>query len=135
MIDAPKSRDLACRLLAWEADACESSEAMKPVALRVYEKLRTRLSALAGVAGVKGGIKGNHCGGVKRNQLKRYGWVVFGGEGALERSERGLSPPKPHLDGAGLAVCGRISFSAALLEPVTVAVHLEDVDVMGDAIK
>jgi len=51
MIDAPKSRDLACRLLAWEADAGETSEPMKPVALRVYEKLRRRLSALAGVAG------------------------------------------------------------------------------------
>src|ERR1019366_1172541 len=51
MIDAPESRDLARRLLAWEADAGETCEPMKPVALRVYEKLRRRLSALAGVAG------------------------------------------------------------------------------------
>ena len=51
MIDVPESRDLARRLLACEADAGETSEPMKPVALRVYEKLRRRLSALAGVAG------------------------------------------------------------------------------------
>jgi hypothetical protein len=51
MILVPESRDLARRLLAWEADAGETSEPMYPITLRVYEKLRRRLSALAGVAG------------------------------------------------------------------------------------
>ena len=32
-------------------------------------------------------------------------------------------------------VCGWIPFAAALLEAVTIAVHLQDVDVMGDAVE
>ena len=34
-----------------------------------------------------------------------------------------------------LAVWGWVSFAAALLEPVTIAVHLQDVDVMSDAVE
>ena len=34
-----------------------------------------------------------------------------------------------------LGVWRWISFATALLEPVTVAVHLQDVDVMGDAVE
>ena len=44
-------RDLAHRLLAYEAVAGKTSEPMESATLRVYEKLRRRLSALAGVAG------------------------------------------------------------------------------------
>lgn len=51
MILLPESRELAHRLLAREADGGDSSEPMENVSLRVYEKLRRRLSALAGVAG------------------------------------------------------------------------------------
>ena len=47
----PEMRDLTRRLLACEADAGEVSEPMESVTLRVYEKLRQRLSALTGVAG------------------------------------------------------------------------------------
>jgi hypothetical protein len=47
----PAMRDLARRLLAYEAVAGESSVATESAALRVYEKLRHHLSALAGVAG------------------------------------------------------------------------------------
>ncbi len=51
MILSSQSRDLAHRLLAWEADAGEASESKESARLRVYEKLRRRLCALAGVAG------------------------------------------------------------------------------------
>ena len=51
MIFSSDSRDMARRLLAWEADAGAASDLTDSVTLRVYEKLRRRLCALAGVAG------------------------------------------------------------------------------------
>jgi len=51
MMLSSDSRDLACRLLAWEDDAGEAFESTDPVPRRVYEKLRSRLCFLAGVAG------------------------------------------------------------------------------------
>jgi hypothetical protein len=47
----PAMRELARRLLAYEAVAGENSVATGSAAHRVYEKLRLRLSAVAGVAG------------------------------------------------------------------------------------
>jgi len=58
--------------------------------------------------------------------------VVFGGGGAPKRSEGGPPPPK-RVGDAGLA--GSDAFAAALLEAVGVGVHLQDVDVVGDAIE
>jgi hypothetical protein len=58
----------------------------------------------------------------------------FGGERALEGSGRGLSPPS-RARGDGSAVCRWASFASALLETVAVAVHLEYVDVMGEAVE
>jgi len=46
----PKTRDLARRLLDYEAMAADSSEATRHTILRVYEKLRHSLGAFAGVA-------------------------------------------------------------------------------------
>ena len=51
MISPSESRDLARRLLAWEANAGEAPEPAESISLRVYEKLRRRLCILAGVAG------------------------------------------------------------------------------------
>src|ERR1039457_1539968 len=50
MMIHPKMRDLARRLLEYEAMAAKSSESMESATLRVYEKLRQSLSAFAGVA-------------------------------------------------------------------------------------
>lgn len=47
----PAMRDLARRLLAYEAVAGESSVPTESAALRVYENLRLHLCTLAGVAG------------------------------------------------------------------------------------
>jgi hypothetical protein len=44
-------RDLARRLLTYEADAGKSSELKEPPALRVYEKLHQSLGEFVGVAG------------------------------------------------------------------------------------
>src|ERR1039458_549658 len=50
MTSLPEMRDLARRLLAYEAVAGKTSESKEAASLRVYEKLRQSLSALAGVA-------------------------------------------------------------------------------------
>jgi hypothetical protein len=51
MSTPPKMRDLAHRLLTYEAAAGQVSEPAEIVALRVYEKLRLGLGEFAGVAG------------------------------------------------------------------------------------
>ena len=51
MTTAPEMRDLAHRLLTYEAGAGKTSEPMESPTLRVYEKLRQSLGEFAGVAG------------------------------------------------------------------------------------
>jgi hypothetical protein len=51
MTAAPEMRDLAHRLLTYEADAGKTSEPMEFPTLRVYEKLRQSLGEFAGAAG------------------------------------------------------------------------------------
>jgi len=51
MTTLPEMRDLAQRLLAYEANADGSSEPVGSTTLRVYEKLRQSLGELAGTAG------------------------------------------------------------------------------------
>lgn len=51
MTTHPKTRDLAHRLLVYEAAAGKTSEPPESATLRVYEKLRQGLGEFAGVAG------------------------------------------------------------------------------------
>jgi hypothetical protein len=51
MASFPESRDLAQRLLTYEADGGNTSDPVGSTALRVYEKLRRSLGELAGTAG------------------------------------------------------------------------------------
>jgi hypothetical protein len=51
MTTHPKTRDLAYRLLAYEAVTGKTSEPAESAILRVYEKLRQSLSVFAGIAG------------------------------------------------------------------------------------
>ena len=51
MTTHPKTRDLARRLLAYEAAAGKTLEPSESATLRVYEKLRQGLGEFAGVAG------------------------------------------------------------------------------------
>ena len=51
MTTPPEMRDLAHRLLTYEAVAGKASEPMESATLRVYEKLRQGLGEFAGVAG------------------------------------------------------------------------------------
>ena len=51
MTTLPEIRDLARRLLSYEADASNTSEPVESTTLRVYQKLRQSLGELAGSAG------------------------------------------------------------------------------------
>jgi hypothetical protein len=51
MTTLPEMRDLAQRLLSYEASAANASETVETATLRVYQKLREPLSELAGSAG------------------------------------------------------------------------------------
>jgi hypothetical protein len=51
MTTLPEMRDLAQRLLSYEASTANTSEPLETATLRVYLKLRQRLSELAGSAG------------------------------------------------------------------------------------
>ena len=51
MITSPETRDLARRLLLYEADAGNTSGPANGTVLLVYDKLRGKLCQLAGVAG------------------------------------------------------------------------------------
>jgi len=51
MTTPPEMRDLAHRLLTYEADAGKTSEPVESATLRVYEKLRQSLGVFAGAAG------------------------------------------------------------------------------------
>ena len=53
MTTPQKMRDLAHRLLAYDAAAGRTSEPMESPALRVYDKLRQNLSVFAGIAGFR----------------------------------------------------------------------------------
>jgi hypothetical protein len=51
MTTPPEMRELARRLLTYEAVTGKTSEPLEPGTLRVYEKLRQSLSVFAGIAG------------------------------------------------------------------------------------
>ena len=51
MMAAPEMRDLAHRLLTYEAGADKTSESMEYPTLRVYEKLRQSIGEVVGAAG------------------------------------------------------------------------------------
>src|SRR3974377_1417119 len=61
------------------------------------------------------------------------------GAGPLERSGRGPAPQQrvwqPGAGGGGSAARGGLALSAPLLESVAVALHLQDVDMMGEPVE
>jgi len=60
---------------------------------------------------------------------------VFSGEKGLWSVAEEAFLPRAALGGDGSAAWRWVAFAAALLEAVTVAVHLEYVDVMGETIE
>ena len=87
----PEMRDLAQRLLSYEASADNISEPVETTTLRVYEKLRLSLSELAGSAGFH--ALASRALSLARSEVPSLSAVQVGTDGNLE----GLSTIEPSM--------------------------------------
>ena len=92
----PTARDLAQRLVASEAAADASSAPTEAAFLRVYEKLRQILSALAGVAGFQSlacralALAGSEVSGLSGVEITEDGYLQGIGEFDLLGSDQNV---------------------------------------------
>ena len=82
MANPPKMRDLANRLLAYEAFSDETSGPADSATLRVYEKLRQGLGEFAGVAGFH--ALASRALALARTEAPSLGGVRVSADGALQ---------------------------------------------------
>jgi len=92
MATSPEMRDLAQRLLAYEAFADETSEPADSATSRVYEKLRQSLGAFAGVAGFQS--LATRALALARTEVPSLSAVQVSADGALQ----GLSEIEQQFD-------------------------------------
>jgi hypothetical protein len=89
----PVTRDLAKRLLAYEAVEGENSEPTEPAFFRVYEKLKRHLCALAGIAGFQS--LASRALTLAQSEAPGLSAVQITADGCL----RGIGELDPQLDG------------------------------------
>jgi hypothetical protein len=82
MTTLPEMRDLAQRLLHYEANAGNTSEPVESATLRVYEKLRGNLCVLVGVAGFQ--ALASRALTLARSEVPGLGAVQVAADGKLE---------------------------------------------------
>lgn len=87
-----KTRDLARRLLNYEAMTVKSSEPVEPATLRVYEKLRQSLGAFAGIAAFES--LASRALALAKPEAPSLGAVQITADGSL----RGLAEFEPQID-------------------------------------
>jgi hypothetical protein len=90
-----KTRDLARRLLEYEAIGAESPEAMESATVRVYEKLRQSLSLFAGVAAFES--LASRALTLAKPEAPSLGAVQITADGSIG----GLGEFKPQIDNQG----------------------------------
>jgi hypothetical protein len=91
MTTLPEMRDLAQRLLSYEACAGNASEPVETTTLRVYQKLRQSLGELAGSAGFH--ALASRALALARSEVPSLSTVQVGTDGNLE----GLSSIEPSI--------------------------------------
>jgi hypothetical protein len=91
MTTLPEMRDLAQRLLSYEATVDNTSEPVETTTLRVYQKLRQSLSELAGSAGFQ--ALASRALTLARSEVSSLSAVQVGADGNLE----GLSSIEPSM--------------------------------------
>ncbi len=89
MTTLPETRDLAQRLLSYEASAGDTSEPVESTTLRVYQKLRQSLGELAGSAGFH--ALASRALTLARSEVPSLREVQVGADGNLE----GMSAIEP----------------------------------------
>jgi hypothetical protein len=92
MTTLPEMRDLAHRLLSYEANAGNASEPVESTTLRVYQKLRESLGELAGSAGFHS--VASRALTLAREEVPSLGAVQVGADGNLE----GMSVIEPSIE-------------------------------------
>ena len=92
MTAAPGMRDLAHRLLVYEAGAGKASEPLEFPTLRVYEKLRQSLGEFVGVAGFYS--LASRALALAKPEAPSLNMTVVSGDGALQ----GLGEFEPEID-------------------------------------
>ena len=96
MTAAPGMRDLAHRLLTYEAGAGKTSEPVESPTLRVYEKLRQGLGEFAGVAGFQS--LASRALALARTEAPSLSAARISADGALQGLEQGLDEFECHID-------------------------------------
>ena len=91
MTTLPEMRDLAQRLLSYEASAGNTSEPVESTTLRVYQKLRQSLGELAGSAGFH--ALASRALTLARSEVPSLRAVQVGADGNLE----GMSAIEPSI--------------------------------------
>src|SRR5580692_976982 len=91
MTTLPEIRDLAQRLLSYEASAGNTSEPVESTTLRVYQKLRQSLGELAGSAGFH--ALASRALTLARSEMPSLSAVQVGADGNLE----GMSANEPSI--------------------------------------
>ena len=91
MTTLPETRDLAQRLLSYEASAGDTSEPVESTTLRVYQKLRQSLGELAGSAGFH--ALASRALTLARSEVPSLSAVQVGTDGNLE----GMSALEPSI--------------------------------------
>ena len=91
MTTLPEMRDLAQRLLSYEASAGDTSEPVESTTLRVYQKLRQSLGELAGSAGFH--ALASRALTLARSEVPSLSAVQVGADGNLE----GMSAIEPSI--------------------------------------
>jgi hypothetical protein len=82
MTTLPEMRDLARRLLSYEADAGNTATPAESTTVRVYEKLRQRLGELAGTAAFRS--LASRALTLARSEVPSFGAVKVAEDGKLE---------------------------------------------------
>ena len=109
MTTLPEMRDLAQRLLSYEASAGKASEPVESTTLRVYQKLRESLGALAGSAGFH--ALASRALTLARSEVPSLGAVQVGADGNLEGMsavESSLKGEQDRADNSGVVLISRL---------------------------
>jgi hypothetical protein len=96
MTTPPEMRDLAQRLLTYEAHAGKTSEPVKSAILRVYEKLRQSLGAFAGTAAFQS--LASRALAMAKSEMPSLRAAQVSADGALKGLGQGLSEFGPQID-------------------------------------
>jgi hypothetical protein len=96
MTTPPEMRDLAQRLLIYEAHAGKTSEPVESAILRVYEKLRHSLGGFAGTAAFQS--LASRALAMAKSEIPSLRAAQVSADGALKGLGQGLSEFEPQID-------------------------------------